>query len=68
MYVCTLYTVYSMCVITHVAVRAVVLAAFDLVQVGVREVELLCVVVYGQAGRFIDVAADDRLHVGAAQC
>lgn len=53
--------------LTYVAAAAVVLAALDLVQRGVGEVELLGAVVDGQAVGRLDVAADDHQHVGAVQ-
>lgn len=51
----------------YVTVAAVVLAAFDLVQRGVREVQFLSAVIYGQAVWSFDVAADDHQHVGSIQ-
>lgn len=52
---------------THVSPTAVVLAALDLVERGIREVELLRPVVYGQAVGGSDVRADDHEDVGATQ-
>lgn len=51
----------------YVATAPVVLAAFDLVQRGVGEVELLGAVVDGQAVGGLNVAADDDEHVGSIQ-
>lgn len=52
---------------THVSPTAIVLAALDLVECGVREVELLSPVVYGQAVRGSDVRADDHKDIGTSQ-
>lgn len=52
---------------TDVAVAAVVLAALDLVQRGIGEVELLCAMVYGETVRSPDVCPDDRQDVRARE-
>ena len=52
---------------TYVAPAAVVLAALDLVQRGVGEVELLGAVVDGEPVWRPDVAADDHQDVGPRQ-
>lgn len=52
---------------THVAVGAVVLATLDLVQGGVREVQLLRAVVDGQAVGRADVLLDEGQDVGAGE-
>lgn len=51
----------------YVAVTSVVLAAFNLVQRGVGEVEFLSAVINGQAVGSLDVAADDHEHIGSIQ-
>lgn len=54
-------------VASYIAAAAVVLAALDLVQRGVGEVELLRPVVDGQAVGRLDVTADDDEDVGSVQ-
>lgn len=51
----------------YVTVASIIFTAFDLVQRGVREVEFLGAVIYGQAVGSFNVAADDHDHVGSVQ-
>lgn len=52
---------------THVAMAAVVLAALDLVQRSVSEVEFLSAVVYSETVRGSDVGPDDGQDVGSRE-
>lgn len=52
---------------THIAVGAVILAPLDLVQGGVREVQLLRTVVDGQAVGRADVLLDEGQDVGSGE-
>lgn len=53
---------------TYVSLSSIVLAALNLIQRGVREVEFLRSVVDGKAVRGSDVAPDDDEDVSASQC
>lgn len=54
--------------LTYVPLSPIVLAALNLIQRGVREVEFLCAVVDGETVRGSDVAPNDDENVGACQC
>lgn len=61
----------SVCIqvfVTHIAPTAIILAAFYLVQCGIREVKFFSTVVYGQAVRGSDVSANDHKNIGTSQC
>lgn len=53
--------------LSYVTAASVIFTAFDLVQRGVREVELLSTVIYGQAIGGFNVTADDHDHIGSIQ-
>ena len=53
--------------VSHIAAASIIFTAFNLVQGGVREVEFLSPVIYGQAVGSLNVAADDHNHIGSIQ-
>lgn len=52
---------------SYITAASIIFAAFNLVQRGVREVEFLGTVIYGQAIGSFDVTADDHEHIGSIQ-
>lgn len=52
---------------SYITAASIIFAAFNLVQCGVREVEFLSTVIYGQAVGSFNVTADDHKHIGSIQ-
>lgn len=53
--------------LSYVTAASIIFAAFNFVQCGIREVEFLSTVIYGQAVGSFNVTADDREHIGTIQ-
>ncbi len=52
---------------SYITAASIIFAAFNLVQCGIREVEFLSTVIYGQAIGSFNVTADDHKHIGSIQ-
>lgn len=53
--------------LTYITAAPIIFTPLNLVQCGVREVEFLSAVIYGQAVGSFNVTADDHEHVGTIQ-
>lgn len=53
--------------LSYITAASIIFTAFNLVQCGVRKVEFLCTVIYGQAVGSFNVAANDHEHIGSIQ-
>lgn len=53
--------------VSYITVASIIFTAFNLVQGGVREVEFLSTVIYGQAIGSFNVTANDHKHIGSIQ-
>lgn len=52
---------------SYITAASIIFAAFNLVQRGIREVEFLSTMIYGQAVGSFNVTANDHKHVGSIQ-